>query len=485
MKHGLSKSTYIKGLQCPKALYLYKNRYFLRDPMPPSQQARLNRGSDVGELARSLFPEGIDVSPASPSQIKRSIERTAELLQDENTKVIYEATFKTDNVVVMNDILVRDTDGWIAYEVKSSLKVSQTYKDDIALQFYVIEGSGLQLKDISILYLNNEYRLEKTLNINELLKQESLLDYAREKREEVKKRVNELLEVANLGSSPAVSIGPQCNAPYPCEFRGHCWKGVARTGVLQLSQMPEEERFQMYHSGVRELGQVVPDDTWSAALRLQLKALLKGSNQYRRDALLKHFAGFNTSGMVTQLLVTRPAIPLFPGNRPFHPVPVGFACLRATSAEQELLLPAPKAFDPPVILQQWISICQGAGSILCWDAGEMRNWLTIWSEDHPGLSENLSSLSTRLIDIRTILEEGWFAPFVGTGRYDMAAVAEACGAPNLNALRISDAHLAGEIIRPMITGGRQVKGYELKDIEEFLSVSALSLMQMARHLGQA
>ena len=35
----LSKSTFIRGLQCEKSLYLYKHHYRLKDPTPSSLQA--------------------------------------------------------------------------------------------------------------------------------------------------------------------------------------------------------------------------------------------------------------------------------------------------------------------------------------------------------------------------------------------------------------------------------------------------------------
>ena len=42
-KYSLSKSSFIKGLQCEKYLYLYKNNYELKDPIKDSSQAVLIR----------------------------------------------------------------------------------------------------------------------------------------------------------------------------------------------------------------------------------------------------------------------------------------------------------------------------------------------------------------------------------------------------------------------------------------------------------
>ena len=57
----LSKSQYIRGLQCQKSLWLYKNRPELRDIPDHTQELLFNTGHNVGELAKELFPNGTEV----------------------------------------------------------------------------------------------------------------------------------------------------------------------------------------------------------------------------------------------------------------------------------------------------------------------------------------------------------------------------------------------------------------------------------------
>ncbi len=52
----LSKSQYIRGLQCHKSLWLYKNRPDLRTEPDQAQESLFNTGYEVGELAKQLFP---------------------------------------------------------------------------------------------------------------------------------------------------------------------------------------------------------------------------------------------------------------------------------------------------------------------------------------------------------------------------------------------------------------------------------------------
>ena len=52
----LSKSTFIRGLQCEKSLFLYKHHYKLKDPISPSLQSIFDQGTSIGLLAQELFP---------------------------------------------------------------------------------------------------------------------------------------------------------------------------------------------------------------------------------------------------------------------------------------------------------------------------------------------------------------------------------------------------------------------------------------------
>ena len=59
----ISKSSFIRGNKCPKALYLHFFEPKERDETSESQQNIFNIGHNVGFLAQQLFPGGIDVKP--------------------------------------------------------------------------------------------------------------------------------------------------------------------------------------------------------------------------------------------------------------------------------------------------------------------------------------------------------------------------------------------------------------------------------------
>ena len=191
-KHILSKSTFMRGCQCQKSLYLYKYNPELKDEISASQQAIFDTGHNIGVLAQGLFPNGVNAEPLTPFEYQKSVLETAEYIK-QSKQIIYEAAFQTkDGVLSAIDILVKENGNWKAFEVKSSTSVSDTYKLDAALQYYVISNSGIELEDISIVHINNEYERIGELEINQLFKIESVIEEVKGLQGFVKNKISEL-----------------------------------------------------------------------------------------------------------------------------------------------------------------------------------------------------------------------------------------------------------------------------------------------------
>ena len=56
MPATLSKSTFLRGNQCLKSLYLNWHHPELKDPVSPMQQAIFNQGHDVAKEHNSYLP---------------------------------------------------------------------------------------------------------------------------------------------------------------------------------------------------------------------------------------------------------------------------------------------------------------------------------------------------------------------------------------------------------------------------------------------
>lgn len=223
-KAVFSKTGYIKGKQCLKALYLYKHHYSFRDPIPAERLKRFSLGNDFGILARELFPYGRDASPTHVHRYAESVDLTQKLIQ-EGVTTIYEAAFLFDGILVYADILTKLPSGWALYEVKSSTKVSLVYQQDLALQYFVIKGSGLDLQHASIIHLKEPLTEDyQETDVNTLCEISDFTEYCNENYMTITHDIKEMKNLIAGSRIPSIDMGEHCNTPYPCDFIGFCSK---------------------------------------------------------------------------------------------------------------------------------------------------------------------------------------------------------------------------------------------------------------------
>jgi hypothetical protein len=359
-KPFLSKSTFIRGIQCEKSFYLHKKRSFLRDRLSEKQLAKFNRGHQVGLIARDLYPGGVDVSPKSHFQMDAAIKRTAELIQA-GVSVIYEASFEYHGVRVALDVLYKEDGLWNAVEVKSSAAISETYLWDAALQYYVITGSGLPLDDFSLAYINYGYVRNGEIRPMELFVVESVLDLVLRKQDLIGPQIEKLRQVNQRTSSPEVAVGPQCTDPYPCDFIGHCWK---KTGMR-------------------------PD-----TIRLT-------KDHFRAQTLKSQVTG--RAAMYSSLCF-QPAIPPYNGFSPYQELAYAFRLepLRDPAGDGCSLVADP---ETPVSCEQLgtlIAQMKTFDSILVFDREAELDRLMLICHNHATVRRGISALSHRMVDIKDV-----------------------------------------------------------------------------------
>ena len=154
------------GLQCHKALWLHKYQPELKDEQSPEQAAILDFGAEVGRYAQELFPGGILV-PYCDLSHSQQLAMTRNAISN-GASTIYEGAFSYNDVFIKADILHLGPDGWELYEVKSSASLKEHYPDDIAIQYYVISGTGLPLAKACLVHLNTDYVRQGPIDVEQL-----------------------------------------------------------------------------------------------------------------------------------------------------------------------------------------------------------------------------------------------------------------------------------------------------------------------------
>ena len=219
----LSKSKYIRGLQCERGLWLEVHNPRLAR-YPAATLARFRQGRDFERRFKETFPHGIDISRRLQGNIMQYPELTARLLSQAGDVVLFEAGFVYDGVLVLADVLHKQADGTITvYEVKDSTHVSDTFRHDVAVQHYVISHAlpAVVLPDLfcPLPQLQHFYLLHH--DEQDAFVAEDLTDYALSQSDTTAHNIARFKAVVE-GEEPDIPVSEHCQLPYDCPFKHHC-----------------------------------------------------------------------------------------------------------------------------------------------------------------------------------------------------------------------------------------------------------------------
>ncbi len=395
----LSKSQYIRGLQCPKSLWLYKHKPELRSVPDASQEALFEAGVQVGDLAKRLFPGGVEIA-FDPENFDGMIRKTKERI-DAGMEVIYEAAFKERGIFAMADILVRTGEGWGMYEVKSSTSVKSYHLEDAAVQWYAL-SAAIDLKRAYVVHIDSGYVREGELEPDRLFAIRDITDEVLIRLEAIPARVSEL-EAILSAEMPDVEIGPHCNDPFDCDFRHLCWDHVPSPSVFDLYRMRGSQKFALYRRGILSYDEINQNDVpLNRIQRLQVQSHLNGDTIVDQEIIKEfletveypiHFFDFETF---------QEAIPRFDRQRPYQQIPFQYSLhiLHADGTLEHREFLGDEHSDPrPDMIGRMLRDIMPIGSIIAYnqsfEIGRIRE-LAAFAPEH---EEELLALTERFVDL--------------------------------------------------------------------------------------
>ena len=319
---SISKSSFMRGLQCLKALWLHKHRPELMPQQSASLDARSDEGAVVGRLARGLFPGGCEI-PMGDRDSDKLLELTGKRIKAGDAP-IYEAAISAAGVFVRVDILVPTKKGWEIYEVKSSTKIKPHQYRDAAVQYYALKEACLKISGVFIVHINSAYVRQGALDIRRLFTVAEVSSQAINLQGEVSGRLKKMRE--NLqGEEPDIAIGLQCDSPHECDFRGYCWRHVPENSVLDITGRGKKERFELYKEGIAAMTDLSGDFGLNPEQKIQVEGVKTGKSVMDKAALSRFLDALWYPLCFLDFETWAPAVPPFDNTKPYGHIPVQYS----------------------------------------------------------------------------------------------------------------------------------------------------------------
>jgi len=404
--HRLAKSTFLAGLQCPKRLWFQVHEPETSETPDLDARRRMDEGIRVGRLAREHVPGGVLVgSWYATVEARLSATRAA---LEAGERVLYEASVLADDVLVQADILERQSEAYTLIEVKSSTRVKDEHIPDAAVQLWALRRAGVAVQRAEVMHLNRECRFP---DLSNLFVREDVTGLVEGLLPEVPERVASLLAVPD-GPCPDVAVGPHCEQPRTCPFHARCWEAAPPDHVSTLHNLSARRAAEFIERGWITIGQLPDDVDLPETAARQVRSLRHGA-RIVEPGLADALATLQGPLGYLDFETINPAIPVWPGCRPYDQIPVQFSC----HVEQDdgslrhfaHLVDGPG--DPRAELaHRLVTACQGARTLLTYNVSFERAGVRRLLEAVPALAAELADIESRLVDLLPVVRNHVYDP---------------------------------------------------------------------------
>jgi hypothetical protein len=319
----ISKSRFLAGLQCPLRLWYQVYHPEFASIPTPAQQALFEAGHEVGRLAAQLYSGGVLIEEDHLHH-REAVRKTAGILKNSSIPAIYEAGFLFDGVRVRTDILERvSSKKWNLIEVKSSSSLNHKdyYLWDLAIQYYVLEGAGLQVEKAGLMNLNREYLYPGgPVDLNQLFKLNDFSEEVSSLKDQVRWKIEEQKEVLSGKEAPRINPSRFCNRPYGCEFQDHCTRDKPEFWVLRFYGIAQNRLDQLEALGIEDIRDI-PETFHLTGIQERIWRCIVHQKEYFSPDLKRELEDFEYPVHFLDFETVGPAIPRYPYTRPYQTVP--------------------------------------------------------------------------------------------------------------------------------------------------------------------
>ena len=301
--------------------------------------------------------------------------------------------------------------------------------------------------------------------------------------------ISRLKSVLELKTVPKIDIGPYCNKPYECDFRGVCWKNVPEYSIFNLSKLKLTKKLELYNNGIYNIDQINLQETkLTTNQTLQVKTEISKTPYINKKNIEKFLSGLSYPLCFLDFETINPAIPKYNGTKPYQQVVFQYSLhlkkSKTSSLEHKEYLADPNKDPRTGFIINLISDCGASGDVLVYNIGFERARLNELAEQFPKFKTQLKSIVERLKDLMIPFQKKWYYTHEMKGSYSIKQVLPAL-VPELNydKLNIQSGESSKSIFFSMVnktfTGNEQLSR---NDLSEYCMTDTYAMVKILNKL---
>lgn len=411
----LTKSAYLRGEQCQRLLWFADRKQLPETSL--ADQHRSDQGHDFEGYVHLLFPGAVNLSDTKKDE---NIDRTQEAVKSKKT--ILEAGIQFEDLFLRADILEPDGDGWNLYEIKSTTEVKPQHISDLAFQRYVLEKAGFNINRCSVIFLNKGYVKDGEIDLLELISKEDVTVKVK-LIDNVEENAQKYLETIIGGCEPPITISANCNKPYPCPLKEHCWGTLPENNVLHLTNW--RQYWNLFHQGVVDIKDIPKETELKPKDKVIMKAVLGQQTVIDKEKIKEFLDTLKYPLYHLDFETFETAVPIYDRSRPYQKIPFQYS-LHIQHEDDKLehfeYLADGKEDPRFKLLEQLKGEIEGEGSVVVFNKSFEVSVLTSLAEDFPEHAQWINKVLGRIVDLAVPFQNFHYYCPTQKGRYSIKKV---------------------------------------------------------------
>ena len=484
MNIRISKTKYLNGLQCKKLLwYIYHEPEVIPEP-DEATQAIFDQGHLVGDYAKKLFPNGVEVDHSG--SFEAGLQATQKLIS--KRVPIFEAALTYKCCYARADILEPvGKDKWDLIEVKSSTDLKDVNYHDIGFQHYLYTGAGLKIDKCYLMCIDNTYVRKGVIEPDKLLKK---IDITEEIKtiysKTIEDNVAELAKTITADTFIEIGIGAHCSNPYECPLIDKCWSFLPERNVFLLysnNKLP----MALMKEGILELAQIPESVELNEKHQIQVDCEKTGQPYVNKEKIKEFLDTIRYPAYYMDFETCGSAIPLYDDSSPYQQIPFQFSVhvVKEKGAQPEhFSFLADGTDDPrPEFLAKLQEVLGSKGSIIAYNAGFEMGILKKCAEVFSKYKNWTESIEERIIDLLKPFSRFAYYHPKQDGSCSLKKVLPALTGKSYDDMEIGDGGTASsEYCRVTFTEDNIDKSKVRKLLEEYCGLDTMGMVDIIDQL---
>ncbi len=477
-------------LRHPAWLWLKRHDKAKLPPVGDTLQAMFDDGHLFEEYAERLFPNAVKLGFENGGY-RLMPQKTKEAINS-SVKTILQGRVETNGLTCIFDVLDRVMDKeFDLYEIKSSTDVKDEHIFDLAFQTIVLESTGLSLRNISIICVNNKYVRNGKIDVSQITCRHDVTAQVREQIEKVRSLIEQALAVVDSPTSPDYS--PRYVGLSALDE----WMGIYELlhppihahSIYKLARLTPRLIGELEDLGVSLIKDIPGSVKLNSCQTRQLEAVRSDKQTIMHENIQAflaqliyptYFLDYETYGNV---------IPPFDGTRPYQQIPFQYSIhiidKPGGNLQHKCFLHTESTTPVPSLLAQLQKDIGSEGSVIVWNECFEKGRNDDMGKMFPEYADYLRNINSRIVDLMIPFSKGWFVDKDFFGSASIKNVLPVLISDlSYEKLNIKEGATASRLWGEAMINGRHASSKEriIKDLLDYCSLDTLAMVQLYKFL---